>query len=779
MSKVTFLARTWTHSGIFVIFCLGGFIDKVEASEPASKNSTLFRTGSFASASDVLGMLTDAETQFQKGDLAKAAQNFQKVSEMPDALAHHRWEAKERLETIQRLQNNQPPRDTQASRVKLAPISSPNWSFHVSPKGSDTNPGNADQPFATLEKARDAIRKLAKQAELPAIVFIHGGNYIVDRTFTLKDEDSGTEKAPVVYRAVPGETPRFVGGFQLKGWKQLVDKDIQQKLPEESRDKIVWVDLKANGVLKLLPLQLGGFASGRGFKTHPAHELFFNGKAQQLARWPNNGFIRIKDVAIKDGTKGYDRQGSKIGLFTCDVDRLDRWSKEADLLLYGYWFWDWADSYEMVKSINAPQKMIELKQPFHGYGYSVGAPFYAINALSEIDVPGEWYLDRKEDKVYLYPPSDPESATIELSCFNGPMVRLNNVSHVRFEHITWDLGSADAIIVNDGKNCVFAGCTVSRFAGNGIEIHGGTQHGILSCDVHSLGRGGTIITGGDRKTLTPGNHYIENCEVSDLSRIDHTYTPAVLMNGVGNRIIHNRFHDILSSAMRIEGNDHHIEYNEIFNVVRESDDQGGADMFGNPTYRGNVFRYNYWHHIGNWDGAGENPKCGQTGIRLDDAICGTVIYGNIFERCSVGKLGFGGVQIHGGKENIVDNNLFVDCSAAVSFSIWNEKRWLEFVNAALDNPQIDKTLYLKRYPDLALLKDNANVNHIWRNVALRCGEWFRRSHNRIDAIDNTQLAEMQFKPAADCPAFRQPGFAPIPVDEIGLYTDSYRKKLQK
>jgi hypothetical protein len=116
----------------------------------------------------------------------------------------------------------------------------------------------------------------------------------------------------------------------------------------------------------------------------------------------------------------------------------------------------------------------------------------------------------------------------------------------------------------------------------------------------------------------------------------------------GNRIAHNLMHDSYSSAMRIEGNDHLVEFNEVHSVLLESDDQGGVDMWGDPTYRGNVFRYNYFHHIGNGLGTG------QAGIRLDDAICGTLVYGNLFHRCSDGH--FGGVQVHGGNENDVENN---------------------------------------------------------------------------------------------------------------------------
>ena len=532
------------------------------------------------------------------------------------------------------------------------------------------------------------------------------------------------------------------------------------------------MDLRALGVTNLLPLKLGGFASGNGFRTHPAHELFFNGQAMSLARGPNEGFLHISQVAVKDGTKGYDREGSKTGKFYCDSDRLRRWVSEPDLLLYGYWFWDWADSYERVATIDPDQRLITLAQPWHTYGFSVGAPFYAVNALSELDMPGEWYLDRNAGRVLLYPPSNPRKATIELSRFDAPMVNLENVSWVSFTGLTWELGSADAIHVRGGAHCLFAGCVVRHFAGNGIEIQGGQHHGLRSCDIYSMGRGGTVISGGNRKTLEPGRHFVENCDIHDLSRIDHTYTPAVILDGVGNRLAHNRMHDIRSSAMRVGGNDHLIEYNEIYDAVTESDDQGGVDMFGNPTFRGNVYRYNYWHHIGNWRGTGNQPKCGQAGIRLDDAICGTRIYGNVFERCSAGKLGFGGVQIHGGKDNVVENNLFIECSAMISCSPWDEKRWRDYVGKALNSSEIDRALYEQRYPELAALANHANLNHIRRNLGWRCGELLRRAPRNLDAGDNVMLGDKEI--TWDPKHFRlnRPGFDPIPFEEIGLYQDA-------
>ena len=106
-----------------------------------------------------------------------------------------------------------------------------------------------------------------------------------------------------------------------------------------------------------------------------------------------------------------------------------KWAAEPDLLLYGYWFWDWADSYDRVASIDPEKRVITLARPWHNYGFRIVAPFYAYNALSELDQPGEWYLDRVNGRILMYPPSDPQGATVELSTFADAMVNLENVSN--------------------------------------------------------------------------------------------------------------------------------------------------------------------------------------------------------------------------------------------------------------------------------------------------------------------------------------------------------------
>jgi hypothetical protein len=182
---------------------------------------------------------------------------------------------------------------------------------------------------------------------------------------------------------------------------------------------------------------------------------------------------------------------------------------------------------------------------------------------------------------------------------------------------------------------------------------------------------------------------------------------------------------------------------------------------------------------------GNGLGCGQAGIRLDDAISGTWIYGNIFQRCADG--GFGGVQIHGGKDNWVENNLFVNCKAAVSFSRWGLARWKKFLAgraAQLKEVNANKPPYVTRYPELATLSETCDHNNIWRNVVLDCDRYLLRDGGKADLMENWVIAtnpgyadpvKGDFKRKAGGPLEARLSFQPIPFDEIGLYEDAYRK----
>lgn len=655
--------------------------------------------------------------------------------------------------------------------VVIPDLPAPAIEVFIAPDGKDSNPGTRDAPLATLEAARDLLRARREGGRLPAggaAVVLRGGTYIRKDTFRLEAQDSGTADAPVVFRAAEGESPILSGGRAIGGFQPITDPAVLARLPAESRGKVLRLDLRALGITDLGELRPRGF----GRQPSPIMELFFDGKPMPLARWPNEGFVRVAKV-IEPGGKPGTR-----AVFEYEGDRPSRWAAARDAWLFGYWHYLWADGTLPVASIDPAARRITTALPYtYGNGIVAGAPFHAFHLLEEIDMPGEWYVDRAAGVLYFFPPGDLAKARVELSMLSVPLVELAGVEHVRLQGLVCELGRAEGIVIRGGQRCLVAGCEVRCLGGDAVRIEGGRQHGVFGSALHTLGRGGARIQGGDRRTLAPSGHFMENCHVFDFSRVDRTYTPALWTDGVGTRVAHNRFHGSSCHAARLEGNDHLVEFNEVFDVVRESDDQGGMEMFGNPTYRGVVFRYNWFHDIGSrydW-------PCGQAGIRLDDAISGIAIYGNVFQRCS-NKL-FGAVQIHGGKDNVLENNVFLDCHVAVSFSGWGKARWEQFlasprvVQQLTREVDISKPPYSTRYPELARLADNPDVNRLRRNLVVRCGAFLARDRGIQHLEENTVVPQASAKvgevrdgrPYLPRELLEQARLRPIPVEKIGLY----------
>ncbi|MBM4025770.1 MAG: hypothetical protein FJ280_10235 [Planctomycetes bacterium] len=718
-----------------------------------------------------LALLSLAETALAGRDMAAAKTAWERLAADTALPPLYRDNARRRMEEAERRQQGLSARDAAAYRAPLPTLPAPAVTFHLAPAGQDTADGSADSPFRTLEKARDAVRALKKSrgGTLPpggVKVMIAGGSYAVERPWTLTAEDSGTAEAPVVYQARAGQTPIFRGGTRITGWKPLAEAGVRDRLDPSVRGRVLEADLKALGVTN--------WGDATALRSRP--ELFVNGEPQTLARWPNEGFVKTGEILGQERFKVWNTiEGCRDGKFHYVEDRPSRWVEEPDVRLYGYWFWDWFEEYQTVAAIDADAKTFTLSQPYSRYGYRKNQRYYAVNVLGEIDAPGEWYLDRRTDRIYWLPPAGLEWSKAEtiLSVLDQPFITLDEVEHVILLGLTLQEGRGDGIRLRGGADCLVAGGTIRQCGGDAIVVEGGQRHGIFGCTMHTLGCGGARVAGGERRTLSPGRHFVENCTVFDISRLKRTYTPAVHLDGCGNRIAHNLFERMPSSALRIEGNDHLIELNAIRNVVQESDDQGGLDMFGNPLYRGVVIRWNRWSDI---RGGTHN---GAAGVRLDDMISGVAVHGNIFERC--GAVAFGGVQIHGGKENLVDGNLFLDCQAGISFSRWGAKRWLESISRFF--AQAGQEPYASRYPALAGLRTEADLNLVSRNLFVRCPSVFLRDGGTQQAALNATTAQSfdlqavsQHERVRNDPRLRPLLFDPIPLEEMGPYAHPWQAR---
>jgi hypothetical protein len=719
-----------------------------------------------------------AQSHVAEGRPDLARKEYERIAATDEYEEVHRAEARERVAELDREARGLPARDPAASRTAIPRITEFAAQVFVSRVGDDANDGTEANPVVSLNRARDLVREHRQTGVEGAIaVNILSGEYVLTEPVSFTSEDSGAPGGPVVYRAAEPGRAVFYGGRRVTGFQRVVDPAILERLPEEARGEVFQADLRAQGIEDYGELRVRGFGQPH---PPPTLELFVEEEPMTLGRWPNEGFVGIANL-IEPGS----RDTGTPSVFEYLDDRHARWTQAKDPWLFGYFRYLWADATIRVSRIDTDARTLTFDEAYHysrpGMDTGQGIRYYAFNLLEEIDRPGEWYLDRETSILYLYPPTELDTATVEIGMLSTPMVTMDGVTDLRLEGLTFDLGRFHGLILNDCSRCLLLGCTISRMAGNGITIRNGHENGLLGCDIYTIGRRASEVFGGDRATLTPGGHFVENCRIHSFGRIDRTYTPAVHLEGVGNRVAHNLMYNCPSSVMRIEGNDHVIEFNEVHSAVLESDDQGAMELYANPTYRGVVFRYNRFTNCG-LSGSGAMAH-GQAAIRLDDAISGMLIYGNVFIRSANGR--FGAVQMNSGRDNTMDNNLFIDCARGVSGG-WNPNNnvWRWIAEGRQPKSFYSTDLYLERYPKIATMMDAPGINHVWRNVFYRCGPFVTGNRANLDIMANGVFgdADPGFVDAAAGDYRLQPkaellntvGFRPIPIDEIGLYEDDYR-----
>lgn len=576
--------------------------------------------------------------------------------------------------------------------------------YFIAPDGDDTHAGTREQPFASLERARDAVRALKSRRALPeggVTVYLRGGVYQRSASFELATTDSGSKTAPIVYCAYGQEQVTLTGGpsFALADFQAVDDPAILARLPENARGNVQQLDLRGKGISEFGQMPLYGhsmhaLSAYTRYKTGtPAPELFCAGKVMSLARWPNQDYAHIDKVVelgsvvrnwddnlkgqvpkfgIGAGTEAYvplearpdPPHGFAIGI---DSDRPTRWTTAEDAWLYGFWYWNWSDQSARLQSVDAASGVLRSLHP-SCYGVKQGQPFYVYNLLEEIDVPGEWYLNRSTGILYFWPPDVQPEATVQISLLTQPMVTIADAANIRFENLTFAGTRGSAIEIHGGSDNLILACTIRDLAGNAIRVDGGRNHVVRDCTIHTIGARGIILTGGDRQSLTPGGHAAVNNHIYNFSRIVQTYAPAIALGGVGNRAAHNTIHDAPHTAVMFSGNDHVIEYNRIHHVMQNATDMGAIYAGRSHTMWGNVIRYNYFHDIETRIEHGHNGGHARLvhAIYLDDTLSGITITGNIFARVKEALAA-------SGSDIVFTNNILLDCKSAVWFK--SQQTW--------------------------------------------------------------------------------------------------------
>jgi hypothetical protein len=289
--------------------------------------------------------------------------------------------------------------------------------------------------------------------------------------------------------------------------------------------------------------------------------------------------------------------------------------------------------------------------------------YFFLNVLEELDSAGEYYIDRTDGKLYFWPPSTiTDGACVVYATTN--LVILVGVSNVVFSGLTFEGAGMSLFQINGGRSNLVTGCVLKSGSADGAKILFSPQTGLTRSTLTDLGERGVWFYGsGNRSSLTSGSNFVTFNDMSNLSRLCRTDKAAIQVSATyyltnedvcGVYIAHNLIHDVPHQAIHFFGNNHLIELNEIHHVCTETADAGAIYSDGDWTFRGNVIRYNYLHDINL--GGGATDWTGVVGIYADDGMSGLTVYGNVL--CNVDH----GILVNGGRDNIIQNNIFVDCT---------------------------------------------------------------------------------------------------------------------
>lgn len=586
------------------------------------------------------------------------------------------------------------PKEKIKSRVKQTKkpvnISDEKVDFYVSTKGSDNWSGKlaepnelgTDGPFATLVRARNAVRELKKDHSKDILVWIRDGLYQIQETVLFSLEDSGHDELAITYAAYPGETPVFSSGKEIKDWEKV--NTTIPNLPAEAQGN-VWVANVSDRFLTLYDEE--------GLLPRAQSEAFFpaadkNGRNRlrfpegKLKNWSN-----VTDVEIKVRPHH---------AWIVNMLPLDSVNEET------------GTATTSVDATYAMNKLHFLKETKN---------IWVENVLEELDKKGEWVLNTQEGKVYLWPRN--ESPVVAPTLFElirvegkidkeGPTdipVRNLHFKGLTFKHgerytlkqddaglqHDWDMLDKDNALVRfrGTENCSIKKCHFLH-SGSGairVDLHG-MNNEISSNHIEHLGGAGILLCGyGPGTKDVNKNNLVFNNHIHHIGEI-YWHSPGIFLwqsgeNRVANNLVHHTdytamiFSGCMSNFFSKKGREltRTIRWNELTNLPKEV---GRQDVLPYLHTHDNIIEYNEIHHsmlrLGDGNaiyirGAGEgniirrnyiHDMVGETmmqaAIRTDGGQTGTLISENLLYRCTsqgiLTKL-----------DNKVENNIVADIIA--------------------------------------------------------------------------------------------------------------------
>lgn len=433
--------------------------------------------------------------------------------------------------------------------------------FIVSPEG----------PITTLEEAQLVVRTFKKaQPNQPIEVLIKDGVYPLRETVVFGLEDSGSEEAPIVYRAFPGEAPVFTGGVPITGWKKL--SSAPESASEQARGKL-WVAEIPKGISGRWMIR--SLYDGELLLKRARSDSFYYAEVEKEYDFNRQG---------KKLTSMLEYEGEPVAPFDRTIhyrdDDIKDWPNPSDIELM---LKDrpWLANIIALDRVDTENKIAHLAVDPTYQAENPKNRYWVENAIEYLDEPGEWVVNTQEGRIYMWPEKDIADMKV-IAPYLQEFIRVEGVrdgpvvSHLRFEGLTFTHGARDTLLEEDlglqhdwemydkanavirfrfAEDCEVASCVIKSSSGTGIRLDLHCQRiKIARNHIHHLGGGGIVLSGyGPGTKDVNKNNVVHDNYIHYIGQI-LLHSAAIFIAQSGhNEITHNTIQDVPYNGIVVSG----------------------------------------------------------------------------------------------------------------------------------------------------------------------------------------------------------------------------------